>query len=75
MNDQQETYILKSWFDTWVYANDHISFNVIQESNGCPVDVLNIPCKGDNYKVRGYWGKSFQEAEEYAKQVLAKWFN
>lgn len=66
-------YEMKSWYESWTYANDHISFNVISKEDGVPVDCLNIPCQGDKFKVRGYW-KSFEEAQEYAKQTLSKWF-
>ncbi len=66
-------YEMKSEFGTWTYANDHISFIVISKEDGCPVDSLSIPHQGNKYKIRGYW-KTFEETQEYAKQVLSKWF-
>lgn len=65
-------YEMKSWYESWDYANDHLSFNVFSKEDGVPVDCLNIPCRGNKFKVRGYW-KSFEEAQVYAEQVLGKW--
>lgn len=72
-DNEHPGYELKAWYETMTYANDTLSVNAVSKEDGVPVDYLNIPHRGNKYKVRGYW-KSYDEAIEYAKQVLRKWF-
>ncbi|MCK5607690.1 hypothetical protein KAR91_37745 [Candidatus Pacearchaeota archaeon] len=66
-------YELKSEFESVNHPNDHLVVTVFSKEDGCPVDSFKVYCEGNRYMVRGQW-KSCQEAEEWAKQVLSKWF-
>ncbi len=61
---------LKVWYESTNYSNDTLSVNVMEKGDHVPLDGFNIPCRGSDHKVRGYWGKPFPEAIEYAKQVM-----
>lgn len=68
-------YEMVSWFETVNYVNDHLMFTVFSKADGVPVDSIKIPCRGNSFKIRGFFGKSFQEAKDYASQIMNKWLD
>jgi hypothetical protein len=70
----RESYSLKAWYESKNTVNDHISFNVVSDADRVPVDHFDIYREGDRYLVRGQW-KNYEAAQEWAMQVLGKWFN
>jgi hypothetical protein len=66
-------YEMREIFEDCNFANDTLTFYVFCKDSGIPIDSFSIARRGDVYYVRGYW-RNYEEAKEYAEQVLSKWF-